>query len=76
MRRVKKRVVKAQRAKPLTPTLAIYVLIEDEEKMEENRKENEERNRELTSSTATMDRLISSSDPHGSYGKLILYIDT
>ena len=63
MRRVKKRKgIEAQRVK--TPSRAIDALIGDEKQ----KKEQKERNREEAPNLATLNHLVTSYDPHGSYG--------
>ena len=57
---------------PLTRTLASDALIGDEEQNGKLKNEKKERNKELASSPATQDHLVTSYDPHGSYGGSIL----
>ena len=69
MRRVKiKKGIKVQRAKPPTPTLVTGALIGEEKQ----KKDDKERNRERVRNPATLDHLVASYDPHGSYGGTFL----
>ena len=72
MRRAKTKGIKRQRTKPPTPTGAINVLIGDEERKGKQTKKEKERNRERDPNPATLDHLVASYDPHGSYGGPIL----
>ena len=70
MKRWKKR-IEAQRAKPRTRTPAVDALIGDEE---QTRKK--EKSKERIYNPATLDYLVASYDPHGSYGASIVKFPT
>ena len=54
--------------KPSSPTHAVGAHIGEEEKNGKQKKEEKYINRERASNPATLDNLVASCDPHGSYG--------
>ena len=61
-----------KRAKPPTPTLAINVLIGEEEHNRKQKEGQKERNREQVPNPATLGHLIASHNPQGSQDGPIL----
>ena len=59
------KVFKGQMLKPSYPTREINTLIEDEGP--KGKKKNEQKDREWGSNPVTLDNLVASYDPHGSY---------
>ena len=66
-REEKRKILKAQRVKPSTPSRATDALIGDEEHNGKRKKEQKERNRERAPNPITLDHLAASYDSHGSY---------
>ena len=58
--------------KPPTPSRGVYELIGDAEQNGKHKKEQKDKNRKRNPNTATLDQVVGSYDPQGSYGEPIL----